>query len=173
MFAYIGWYTVALLWIFHMEKKMRKMQCYTEYIQGCTHYKSVYTETRLYIHRWNLYILVYKRIWASARSYMRLWTLYIWVQVLIYAYIRVCDTLQKHAWLSDSNWESHAYCKAALTITPLALIPKCVSYDIWLLNWGSSFSLGAFWLMSDVLCWAASTPAPAMMRGFAKRGFQV
>jgi hypothetical protein len=37
------------------------MQCYTEYIhwQCCTQYNSVYTDTRLYIHRWNLYIWVY------------------------------------------------------------------------------------------------------------------
>jgi hypothetical protein len=59
MFAYISWYTVALLWIFRMEKKMRKMQCYTEYIQGCTQHKSVCTDTRHYIHRWDLYIWVY------------------------------------------------------------------------------------------------------------------
>ena len=103
---------------------------------------------------------------------IRWWTLNICVQVRIYAYICVCDILQKHAWLADSNWESHAYCKAALTTTPPALIPKGVSYDICLLNWGSSLSLGAFWLMSDVLCWAGSTPAPAMMGGFAKRGFK-
>lgn len=90
MFAYIGWYTVALLWIFRMEKKMRKMQCYTEYIQGCTQYKSVYTDTRLCIHRWNLYIwaythmskykivytlmnAVYLRTSPYIRVYMRMW----------------------------------------------------------------------------------------------------
>ncbi len=87
----------------------------------------------------------------------------------IYAYIRVCDILQKHSCLSDSKWESHAYCKAALTTMPPALILTGAWYDICLLNWGSSLSLGAFWLMSDVLCWAGSYPAPAMMRGFAKR----
>ena len=79
-----------LLWIFCMEKKMRKMQCYTEYIQGCTQYKSVYTDTRLCIHRWNLYIwaythmskykivytlmnAVYLRTSPYIRVYMRMW----------------------------------------------------------------------------------------------------
>jgi hypothetical protein len=114
----------------------------------------------------------YIPIWASTRLYIRLWTLYICVQVRVYVYIRICDILQKHSWPSDSNRESHAYCNAALTTLPPALILTGVSYDICLLNWGSSLSLGAFWLMSDVLCWAGSTPAPAMMCGFAKRGFK-
>ena len=154
MFAYIGWYTVALLWIFRMEKKMRKMQCYTEYIQGCTQYKSVYTDTRLCIHRWNLYIWAYTHM----SKYKIVYTLMNAVYLRIYAYICVCDILQKHAWLADSNWESHAYCKAALTTMPPALIPNGVSYDICMLNWGSTLSIGAFWLMSDVLCWALRQP---------------
>ncbi len=113
-------------------------------------------------------------IWSSTRSYIRLWTLNICVQVCIYEYIRVCNILQKHAWLSDSNRESNAYREAALTTSPQALIPTGVFYDLCLKR-GSSLSLRwhfAFWLMSDVLRWAGSTPAPAMMRGFAKRGFK-
>ena len=148
MFAYIGWYTVALLWIFRMEKKMRKMQCYTDYIQGCTQYKSVYTDTRLYIHRWNLYIWVYthmskyKIVYTLMNAVYLRTSPYICVQVRIYAYVRVCDILQKHAWLADSNWESHAYCKAALTTTPPELIPNSVSYNICMLNWGLTLPSG-------------------------------
>jgi len=173
MFAYISWYTVAFLWIFRMEKKMRKMQCYTGYIQGCTQYNQ-YIQIHDFVSIDETCISGHIRIWASTRSYIRLWTLYICVQVRIYAYVRVCDILQKHAWLSDSNWESHAYCKAALTTTPPALILTGVSYDICLLNWGSSLSLGAaFWLMSDVLCWAGSTPRASHDAWFRKAGFRV
>jgi hypothetical protein len=171
MFAYIGWYTVALLWIFLMEMKMRKcnvsMSIYRAVLSA-----NQYIQIHDFISIDETCISGYIRIWASTKSYICLWTLYICVQVRIFAYIRVCDILQKHAWLADLNWESHAYCKAALTTKPPVLILSGVTYDICLLDWGSSLSPGAFWLMSDVLCWAGSTPAPAMMGGLSKRGFK-
>ena len=177
MFAYISWYTVALLWIFCMEKKMRK----------CNVILSIYravlsTDQYIQIHDFisidETCISGYIRIWASKRSYIRLWTLYICVQVRIYAYICVCDILQKHAWLADSNWESQAYCKAALTTTPPALIPNGVSYDICLLNWGSTCSPFKFeprCLLADVgrpvLSW--QHPSASHDGWFRKAGFQV
>jgi len=89
MFAYISWYTVALLWIFRMEKKMRKMQCYTEYIQGCTRYKSVYTYTRLYIHRWNLYIWVYTHMSKYKIVYTLMNAVYLRTSPYIRVYMRM------------------------------------------------------------------------------------
>ncbi len=85
MFLCIDWYTVALLWIFRMEKKMRKMQCYTEYIQVCTQYQSVHTDTLLYIHRWNLYIWVYTQM----SKYKIVYTLMNAVYLRTSPYIRV------------------------------------------------------------------------------------
>ncbi len=171
MFAYFSWYTVALLWIFRMEKKMRKMQCYTEYIQGCTQYKSVHTDTRLCIHRWNLYIWAYTHMSKYKIVYTLMNAVYLRTSPYIRVYMRMWH-FAKTCMPRRFELGISYILQGCSDTTPPALIPNGVSCDICMLNWGSSLSLGAFWLMSDVLCWAGSTPAPAMMGGFAKRGFK-
>ncbi len=137
--VYILLYTVIYTYICYLKKVYTRIYSLA-YVLCISVYILLYTV----IYRLGHVLLqqsIYSYIlWASTRSYIRLWTLYICVQVRIYAYVRVCDIfkLQKHAWLADSNWESHAYCKAALTNTPPALMLSGVSYDICLLNWGSS-----------------------------------
>ncbi len=71
---------------------MRKMQWYTEYIQGCTQYKSVYTDTRLYIHRWNLRLCIW--VYTIVSKYKIVYTLMNAVYLRTSPYIRV----YKHMW---------------------------------------------------------------------------
>ena len=56
-----------------------------EYIQGCSQYKSVYTDTRHCIHWWNLYIWAYTHM----SMYKIVYTLMITVYLRTSQYIRV------------------------------------------------------------------------------------
>ncbi len=150
------------------------MQCYTEYIQGCTQYKSVYTDTRLYIHRWNQYIWAYTHMSKYKIVYTLMNAVYLRTSPYIRVYMRMwhfaktCMTRRFELGISCilQGYSDH-YATSVDT-------KQCIVWYMYakLRFTESSLSLGAFWLMSDVLCWAGSSPAPAMMGGFAKRGFK-
>ena len=126
--VYTGLYSVQISIYSYIPSIYRAVLSTNQYIQ-------LHTDTN-FIHIDATCISGHVRIWTRTRSYIRWWTLNICVQVRIYAYIRVCNICKKHAWFSDSNRESHAYCKAALTTTLPALILRWVSYDICLLDRG-------------------------------------
>ncbi len=133
---------------------------------------SIYRYTTLYPSMKPVYlgIYAYEQVQDRICAYERCILAYMSVYTRIYAYVTLCKNMHD-SWIRTGN-----LMHIARLLWPLRhqrWYQKCVSFDICLLNCCSILSLGAFWLMSDVLCWVGSTPAPAMMRGFAKRGFQV
>ena len=175
MFAYISWYTVALLWIFRMEKKMRKMQCNTEYIQGCTQYKSVYTDTRPCIHRWNLYIWAYTHMSKYKIVYTLMNAVYLRTSpyTRIYAYGTFCKNMH------DSQIRTGNLMHTARLLWPLRhqrwyqrVYDPCI---IWYMSAKLRFKFEPRCLLADVGRPVLSRQHPrASYDGwFRKAGFQV
>ncbi len=174
MFVCIDWYTVALHWIFRMEKKMRKMQCYTEYIQVCTQYKSVYTDTRLCIHWWNLYIWVYTHMSMYRIVYALMNGVCLRTSPYILVYTRMWHFAKT---FMTFRFEQGISCILQGCSDHYATNVDTNGCIIWYMSAKLRFEV-AHCLLADVgpgrfvRRWAGSTPAPAMMRGFAKRGFK-
>ncbi len=151
---------------------MRKMQCYTEYIQVCTQYKSVYTDTRLYIHRWNLYIWVYTHMSKYRIIYTLMNAVYMRTSPNILVYTRT--------WHFAKTFMTFRFEQGISCILQGCSDHYATSVDtngciIGYMSTKLRFEV-AHYLLADVgrpvRRWAGSIPAPAMMRGFAKWGLK-